>query len=220
MADKKIKQDDKEESMEDILHSIKDIISGKPAEAESPVADVTSSVDVTAEATPASDDFAGVPAEEEILELTDVVAEGDAADAPATFDSDEPAKADAGDVLADIDELLGSTESSEAKALADNALDAAILELSREENAHTSPSPSNSLLEGVSAHASTEAMRELLQSIPKPSIHPLPLRDGVTLEGLVIDTMKPMLAEWLNANLPTIVKDLVEKEIRKLVPRE
>lgn len=38
------------------------------------------------------------------------------------------------------------------------------------------------------------------------------------LENLVIEALKPQLTNWLNANLPDIVRNIVEKEIKKLVP--
>ncbi|MDA1101071.1 MAG: DUF2497 domain-containing protein [Proteobacteria bacterium] len=40
-----------------------------------------------------------------------------------------------------------------------------------------------------------------------------------TLEELVKDLLRPMLKEWLDGNLPTLVERLVEKEIVKLVGR-
>jgi hypothetical protein len=46
-------------------------------------------------------------------------------------------------------------------------------------------------------------------------------RDGGpdTLEDLVADLLRPMLKEWLDANLPTLVEELVEKEIARLARR-
>lgn len=45
-------------------------------------------------------------------------------------------------------------------------------------------------------------------------------RNGTSLEDLVIETMKPLLSEWLNTNLPVIIKQIVEKEIKKLIPKD
>ncbi|NKD76448.1 DUF2497 domain-containing protein [Haematospirillum sp. H1815] len=39
----------------------------------------------------------------------------------------------------------------------------------------------------------------------------------VTLEGMVRDMLKPMLASWLDQHLPDMVERLVRKEIEKLV---
>ena len=38
-----------------------------------------------------------------------------------------------------------------------------------------------------------------------------------TLEELVIEMLKPELKTWLDKNLPSLVKELVESEIKKLV---
>ena len=38
------------------------------------------------------------------------------------------------------------------------------------------------------------------------------------IEELVIEMMKPQLKKWLDENLPKLVQELVEKEIRRLIP--
>ncbi len=43
---------------------------------------------------------------------------------------------------------------------------------------------------------------------------------NLSMEELVIEMMRPQLSKWLNDNLPELVKDLVEKEIKRLVPDE
>ncbi len=41
-----------------------------------------------------------------------------------------------------------------------------------------------------------------------------------TLDELVIDILRPQLKQWLDENLPLLVKELVEKEIKNLIPSE
>ena len=41
-----------------------------------------------------------------------------------------------------------------------------------------------------------------------------------TLDELVIDILRPQLKQWLDKNLPLLVKELIEKEIKNLVPNE
>lgn len=41
-----------------------------------------------------------------------------------------------------------------------------------------------------------------------------------TLEGLVRDMLKPMLRDWLDANLPEIVERLVSREVRRITARD
>ncbi|WP_379553067.1 DUF2497 domain-containing protein [Qipengyuania sp. DGS5-3] len=70
----------------------------------------------------------------------------------------------------------------------------------------------------------TEATRSAMQEnfaalamISKPSKQPQIVRSGETsLEGLVSDMLRPMLAEWLDANLPDMVEELVKAEIARI----
>lgn len=80
--------------------------------------------------------------------------------------------------------------------------------------------PSPSFISEGSATASRQAMKKLLSKIPKPHIHSPASRSGTTLEELVIEALQPYLAEWLDKNLPTLVHQIVEKEIKRLVPQE
>ena len=41
-------------------------------------------------------------------------------------------------------------------------------------------------------------------------------RSGSTVEDLVIEALKPMLKDWLDGNLPALVRSLVEREIRRV----
>ena len=43
--------------------------------------------------------------------------------------------------------------------------------------------------------------------------------DGRTVEGLVAELLRPMLKEWLDANLPPIVEKLVQAEIDRINKR-
>ncbi|GAK32215.1 putative protein [alpha proteobacterium Q-1] len=42
---------------------------------------------------------------------------------------------------------------------------------------------------------------------------------GNTLEGLVREMLKPMLRAWLDENLPRIVEDMVEREVARIAAR-
>lgn len=42
---------------------------------------------------------------------------------------------------------------------------------------------------------------------------------GMTLEDLTRDMLHPLLKDWLDANLPQLIEKLVEREIRQLVNR-
>lgn len=76
------------------------------------------------------------------------------------------------------------------------------------------------LLGEAAAKKSSYPLKELVNSIhdkPVPSPY---TRSGTSLEDLVIEAMKPFLADWLNTNLPVIVKKIVTKEIKRLIPKD
>lgn len=76
------------------------------------------------------------------------------------------------------------------------------------------------LLSAEMAQKSHLAIQNLLNNIPKPEILSPAMRNGTTIEDIVVESMKPLLKEWLDQNLETLVRDIVEREIKKLVPHE
>ena len=42
---------------------------------------------------------------------------------------------------------------------------------------------------------------------------------GKTLEDIVVEMLKPMVKEWLDANLPAIVEEKVEEEVKRVARR-
>lgn len=64
------------------------------------------------------------------------------------------------------------------------------------------------------------SMREnfaALSMISKPGAQPQIVRSGETsLEGLTRELLRPMLAEWLDANLPDMVERMVKAEISRI----
>jgi cell pole-organizing protein PopZ len=59
--------------------------------------------------------------------------------------------------------------------------------------------------------ASRSALDALSALIVKPDVY-----GTDTLEGLVREMLRPMLKEWLDANLPQVVEGLVSKEIARI----
>ena len=66
-----------------------------------------------------------------------------------------------------------------------------------------------------------DAMQENLAALAmlaEPPARPQIVRQGETsLEGMVREMLRPMLAEWLEANLPAMVENLVQAEIARIV---
>ncbi len=57
-----------------------------------------------------------------------------------------------------------------------------------------------------------------LAMLAEPPARPQIVRQGETsLEGLTRELLRPMLAEWLEANLPAMVESLVQAEIARIV---
>ena len=57
-----------------------------------------------------------------------------------------------------------------------------------------------------------------LAMLSEPGARPQIVRSGETsLEGLTRELLRPMLAEWLEANLPGMVEKLVQAEIARIV---
>lgn len=78
--------------------------------------------------------------------------------------------------------------------------------------------------DSASSPLTTDAVRDSLREnlaalamLAEPGAPPQIVRSGETsLEGLVRDMLRPMLAEWLDRNLPPIVERLVKAEIARI----
>ena len=70
------------------------------------------------------------------------------------------------------------------------------------------------------ADAIRDSMREniaALAMLAEPGVQPQIVRSGETsLEGLVREMLRPMLAEWLDKNLPGMVEKMVKAEISRI----
>lgn len=73
------------------------------------------------------------------------------------------------------------------------------------------PKP-DALISSASVDASRAALASLSRMVVKPET---PGADN-TLEGLVRDLLRPMLKDWLDANLPRIVQEAVDREVKRI----
>ena len=198
------------ESMEDILHSIRRIIANDPADESASV---------------------GIPIDDEPLELTEVVESGSGATVDpmnaieaamvSTGVMDEPIETPAPKVSV-VKQPVQVVPPAPPQPKQAPVVEAPV---------YAAPPPpatavieheihDDSLLADNVVATSTQALKNLVNNIPKPKVDSLLMRSGSTLEDLVVESLKPELSEWLNKNLPTLVQSLVEKEIRKLIPRD
>ncbi|WP_370214969.1 DUF2497 domain-containing protein [Aeromicrobium sp.] len=60
-----------------------------------------------------------------------------------------------------------------------------------------------------------------LALLAEPGAQPQIVRSGETsLEGMVREMLRPMLADWLDKNLPPMVEELVRQEIARIVKKQ
>jgi cell pole-organizing protein PopZ len=190
---------DPDQSMEDILQSIKRIIAD---EAE------------PAPAMPGSD----------VLELTELLEEDVAV--PSAQAEDEPAVAVSPMSLDDImaapmDSFVQPEPESEPEIEIPSEPES--FEAAAVESVAPTMAAEPSVLAGGDRLMSDATLAASVAALHALSHSPQPLpaggfafRSGTTVEDLVIEAMKPMLKDWLDSNLPAMVRSLVEKEIRRL----
>jgi len=74
------------------------------------------------------------------------------------------------------------------------------------------------LIAPAAAAAATASIGSLLRTVSNER-NATVYRGGPTLEDLVRDEIRPILKEWLDANLPSMVERLVRAEIERVVNR-
>lgn len=71
--------------------------------------------------------------------------------------------------------------------------------------------PAEKIISDETAEASRARLASLSRLVVKPEV-----AGSDTLEGLVREMLKPMLRDWLDANLPSLVEAMVAKEIARI----
>jgi cell pole-organizing protein PopZ len=171
-------QSSQEPTMEEILASIRRIIS----EDDGPVADAVAEEPVAEEAAP-EPELPVVEEEEDdgALELTDKV-----------------------ETLGDLDVYTPAPASEPEPESAPEPF-----AYSDEPEPDYTPQPGEGLVGDPAAAAAAAAFGALSSSILMP-------RDGRTLEDVVRELLRPLLKQWLDTNLPTIVETQVKAEVERI----
>jgi len=198
-------QSAQEPTMEEILASIRRIISEDEAPAETaaqpapvaapepePVVEPAAVETVFAAPVEAGAPAEAPAAEDDVLELTD------------RYESST-------DSIGDLDVLETADEPFPEDPYQPQAV------------APAAPAPSYDSLVGDSAAASAaSAFAGLAASFKKPEPAPasssndLPFVSGNTVEAMVAEMLRPLLKDWLDANLPAIVEAQVRKEVERI----
>jgi cell pole-organizing protein PopZ len=195
MADAKTKAANggEDQSMEEILQSIRKIIA---EENDEPVDDP-----IEPEIEEESEDDDSSSPDSDVLELTDAIQD----DGSVVNVND--------DVLDNIDNALEEAEDETPPPPPQPQVTAKPIAPPPPPPKPTPPSAGEGLVSSVSIAASAEAMRALKSG---GNLGSLPFVSGETVEGLVMQLLRPMLKEWLDANLPGIVQQEVQREVQRI----
>lgn len=79
----------------------------------------------------------------------------------------------------------------------------------------THAEPAAESLESIVSRETMAATRAPLEALTRMMVKPEAGNDG-TLEGLVREMLRPMLRDWMDANLPDMVEHMVAREIAKI----
>lgn len=190
-----------EPSMEEILSSIKRIIAEEDRTAPTPRAPRKAAAPRAAEPAAPSD----ADADDQILELTEIVPADAQPEAPAPKPEAvrEAPKAKAPEPRPEVrmEAKAPKSEAKPARAAAPAATPAATAQAA-------------AVLSDLSAKAARDSLDNLSRLLVRND-------DGQsnTLEGLVREMLRPMLKDWLDANLPPIVETMVKREIDRITGR-
>jgi uncharacterized protein len=173
----------------------------------------------------------GQQSNDDILELTEIVNE----DGSTTEISNTPLEAsmEAVSDQGNIDALFDNPTSKadlEQEKLEDNAIiqEAEIKEKQKEDlKIEHAIIEEAKIIEEIAVTISSESLeasvapiRDLIKTVNKRNGDGLSFNSGITVEEIVIELLRPEITKWLDGNLPNIVKSVVEKEIRKIIPKD
>jgi cell pole-organizing protein PopZ len=203
--------EDAEPSMDNILSSIRKILSEDEQPAE-----------IAGE--PSSDVAQSVAADNQPKKELDKVAAMESSGSDLNNKVSEPERELAESALAAGSDNLVASE-AEAGALGEQSLAASphetnILELTQQMIAQP-PSDigaGDTILSNGPSVNSTDALQELAKALLSKRDIAIGNKD-MTLEGLVREILRPLLREWLDQNLPYLIERLVKKEIDHMVNR-
>ena len=213
------KEGEEEQSMDEILGSIREILSDEDQENQSEA--VASANNTEEEQVDESDATQSPEPEESLSEDAEPV------DPEATAVQDVEATSDSESDMAD------QTEANEAEDATDNepsdggseSEDSSeteesneFLELTKDMIAPPPPDfdAGSPIVSGATQTASADPLQELAKALLNRRDIAIGNRD-MTLEGLIREILRPLLKEWLDDNLPYLIERLVKKEIDHMV---
>jgi cell pole-organizing protein PopZ len=216
-------REQQEPSMEEILSSIRRIIADEETDDKSGGDDelgteagseaLGDDADRLARATADEGD-----ADEDVLELTKVVRDtgevidfqGERSSADAAWDDDETRH----DEAHRLEVAPADRAPEEPVALGRDHIER------KDQVVHNEPVRASELLSATTASVAGGAFAKLSEALQRtPAEESVADNSGRTVEQFFEDIARPILKEWLDANLPAIVERLVQKEIQKIARR-
>jgi uncharacterized protein len=169
------------------------------------------------------------PSMEEILaSIRKIISEDDEGEPTAAAAEEEPLELEeeAVDEIELVDEaeeeieLVEEIEEEEPLELEEEVEEAGdeveFYEEPEEVEAAPPPPPPPPPLEPVDSLVGDQPRQQAATSLANLSTAITQHRPGLTVEQLAEDLLRPMLREWLDANLPDMVERLVQKEIQRM----
>jgi cell pole-organizing protein PopZ len=203
-----------EPTMEEILASIRRIISEDDAPAEAAPA-------AAAADAPAPEPEAA-PAPEPAPEPEPVVSSATMDEAPSEDETAPPEE----DVLeltepyeAPAEESIGDLDISAAEPFpgaSESVFTEAPIEVHTPEHPSVATTAYDNLVGDSAAASAASAFAGLASTLKKPEPMEPSTSSGPTLDELARSLLRPMLKEWLDANLPAIVEAQVRKEVERI----
>lgn len=93
-----------------------------------------------------------------------------------------------------------------------------------EEAAAAIPTPAKpteeELVSAASAHAARQSLEALNAAVSPAAPAASAPAGGRTMEEVVLEALRPMLKDWLDANLPAMVEAMVAKEISRITGKK
>jgi cell pole-organizing protein PopZ len=213
MSDEKAQQP--EPTMEEILASIRRII----ADDDESISQEEANADEahTGEAAASEEEDFG----DDVLDLVEKVDEP--VDTAAEAGEPEPEvgpQAEPEDAAPEVEDEPVAEDAGEQAAPVEKPDPAEPVALSTEAEP-ASPGADESIMSAAAAAAATNTFTELAKAMDREpeTVGNVALGTGNTLEDLVKEMVRPMLKEWLDQNLPALVRHLVKKEIQRMVNR-
>jgi cell pole-organizing protein PopZ len=75
------------------------------------------------------------------------------------------------------------------------------------------------MVSGITSQVSSDVLAELARAIIDRRDMDISSGSNVTLEGMVREMLRPILREWLDRNLPYLIERLVKNEIDRMINR-